>query len=51
MSNGDKVNFKVVVFDEIYSFVVNNCYLRSFGVSNIEYKIQNYVVKRIVSAV
>jgi len=27
MSNGDKVNSKVVVFDEIYNFAVNNFFI------------------------
>jgi hypothetical protein len=40
MMNGDKLNIKVVVFDETYNFAVNNFFhLRSFGVLNIQYKI------------
>jgi hypothetical protein len=49
VSNKDKVNIKVVVLDGIYNFAVQPFNLRSFIVLNIQYKIKNYVVRRITS--
>jgi hypothetical protein len=52
MSNGDKVNIKVVVLNEIYNFAVKQSFhLRLFWVSNVQYKIQKYVVERIALAI
>lgn len=52
MLNRDEINIKVVALDEIDNFAVNNFFhLRSFEVSNIQYKIQNCIVKKIAQLV
>ena len=50
MSNGDKVNIKVIVLDKIYNFA-NFFRLRLFCVLNIQYKILKCVAKKITSAI
>jgi hypothetical protein len=42
MSNGDKVNIKVVVVDEIYNFMINNFLIKNYlecQIYNIRFEI------------
>jgi hypothetical protein len=51
MSDKEKVNIKFIVLNGLCNFAINIFFhLRSFRVSNIQYKTQNCVVKRIASA-
>ena len=52
MLNEDKVNIKVVVFDENYNFAINNLFIGDrLDCQIYNNKIHNYVDKRIASIV
>ena len=51
MSNGDKVNIKAIVLDEIYIFAGKTFSFEIVLVSNIQYKIKKCVVKKIALAI
>ena len=47
----ETVNIKVIVLDEIYIFVGKTFSFEIVLVSNIQYKIKKYVVKKIALAI